>query len=963
MKRTPSEVRTARREAALLRLSAEIAAAPSELEVCQATVNGLRDPALGYVFLGLFLVDEATGDRVLRASVGWPDVPADWRVHPGQGLSERPLKDGRLHYTPDVTREAGYLPSLNSGSEVDVPLRMGDQVFGVLVVESTRKNAFKQSDFEILTAAATQASIAIGRARLLAAQQRRADEQQAVLDTLADLSGELELGKLLQAVLRRATTLLGVSGGELAIYDEARQELEVVASLQIGMDSTGTRLALGEGAMGHVAVTKEPICIAEYHEWIGQSAKYATLDVHSVMAAPLLIGHRLVGVFACTHDDPARRFGPDDIRLLNLFAPQAAVAIENARLYTAAQREKQYFEELVLNSPVAVVTLDNQHNIVSCNPAFEQLYGYPQAEVIGRNLDELISTDTSRSEAVAITQHVLAEGAVRSIGRRRRRDGTLVDVEVLGVPVRVEGKLVGLMGLYHDISELTQARRSAEEANSAKSQFLASMSHELRTPLNAIIGYSEMLEEEVAELGHPELAPDLGKIRSAGKHLLALINDILDLSKIEAGKTELYLEEFDVGELIRDVATTIQPLVAKNANELVVRAEGLGRMQGDQTKLRQMLLNLLSNACKFTERGRVTLEAERIAAAGRDPERLRFRVADSGIGMTAEQMTRIFEAFAQAEASTSRRYGGTGLGLAITKRFATLMGGDVTVESEPGKGSRFTILLPVAGAAPAPEPPAEPSGAGAAGLVLVIDDNAEARDLIGRALEGEGFRVLEAAGGDAGLALARSARPDAITLDVLMPGMDGWAVLAALKADPDLADIPVIMLTVLDNRSLGFSLGAAAYLTKPVDRNRLRSVLAKYRRDGPGDVLVVEDDSDTRELLRRVVESEGWTARTADNGQVALEQVERDPPSLILLDLMMPVMDGCRFAGELRKREAWRQIPVIVLTAKDLTAEDRRALNGEVQGVLQKGALTREELLREIHDLMTASVRLAPGKE
>ena len=693
-----------RREAALLRLSAEIAAAPTEAEVCHAVVNGLRDPAIGYVFLGLFIVDEATRDRVLRASVGWPDVPPDWRVHPGQGLSERPLQDGKLHYTPDVTREAGYLPSLNSGSEVDVPLQMGDRVFGVLVVESTKKNAFHQDDFEILTAAATQASIAIGRARLLAAQQRRADEQQAVLETLADLSGELELGKLLQAVLRRATTLLGVSGGELAIFDEARQELEIVASRQIGVDSTGTRLKLGEGAMGHVAVTKEPICIDEYHDWIGQSAKYSSVEVHSVMAAPLLIGHRLVGVFALTHDDPAHRFGPDDIRLLNLFAPQAAVAIENAGLYTDAQRERQYFEELVLNSPVAVVTLDTSHNIVSCNPAFEKLYGYPQAEVIGRNLDELISTDTSRSEAVAITQHVLAEGAMRSIGRRRRRDGSLVDVEVLGVPVRVEGRLVGLMGLYHDISELTQARQAAEEASNAKSQFLASMSHELRTPLNAIIGYSEMLEEEVVELEHPELAPDLQKIRSAGKHLLALINDILDLSKIEAGKIELDLEEFDVGEMIRDVATTIQPLVAKNANQLVVEADGLGTMQGDQTKIRQMLLNLLSNACKFTDKGRLTLQATRLPGTdGRDPDRLRFRVSDSGIGMTPAQLTRIFEAFAQAEASTSRRYGGTGLGLAITKRFAELMGGDVTVESEPGKGSHFTITVPARG----PEPGAD----------------------------------------------------------------------------------------------------------------------------------------------------------------------------------------------------------------------------------------------------------------
>ncbi len=947
-----------RREAALLRLSAEIAAAPSESEICHAVVNGLRDPALGYVFLGLFLLDE-TGDRVLKASIGWPDVPTDWRVHPGQGLSERPLKDGLLHYTPDVTREAGYLPSLNSGSEVDVPLRMGDRVFGVLVVESTRKNAFRKNDFEILTAAATQASIAIGRARLLAAQQRKAGEQQAVLDTLADLSGELELGKLLQSVLQRATTLLGVSGGELAIFDEARQELEVVASRQIGIDSIGTRLALGEGAMGHVAVTKEPICIPVYHEWVGQSTKYAAVDVHSVMAAPLLIGHRLVGAFACTHHDRSRRFGPDDIRLLNLFAPQAAVAIENARLYTAAQRQKQYFEDLVLNSPVAVVTLDTQHNIVSCNPAFEQLYGYPQSEVVGRNLDELISTETSRSEAVAITQHVLAEGAVRSIGQRRRRDGTLVDVEVLGVPVRVDGELVGLMGLYHDVSELTRAREAAEEANSAKSQFLASMSHELRTPLNAIIGYSEMVEEEVHELGHAELAPDLQKIRSAGKHLLALINDILDLSKIEAGKTELFLEDLDVADLIRDVSTTIRPLVEKNANQLVVRADAVGRMHGDLTKIRQMLLNLLSNACKFTDHGTITLQVER--ASGPDGgDQLHFQVRDSGIGMTPAQMTRLFEAFAQADASTSRRYGGTGLGLAITKRFATLMGGDVSVESDPGKGSTFHVRLPAAGP-PVPGaddavPPAG-NGAGAAGTVLVIDDDAVARDLVGRFLRDEGFTVVEAAGGEAGLALARSLRPDAITLDVMMPGMDGWSVLAAIKDDSELADIPVIMLTMLEDRTLGFALGASEYVTKPIDRDHLRKLLRRYRRDGPCDVLVVEDDSATRELLRRLVEGEGWTVDTADNGRLALQALERKTPSLILLDLMMPVMDGCQFATELRKHDAWKGIPVIVLTAKDLTPEDRRLLNGDVQGVLQKGSLSKGELLQEIRDLMAADRR------
>ena len=690
------EVGLARRQAALLRLSTVIAAAKDEVEVYRSVVNGLHDEALGYNFLGVFLLDEATGERVLQASVGWPGAPRDWRVPHGLGLSERALEDGRLHYTSDVTRESRYLPSLNSGSEVDVPLRIDGTTIGVLVVESSEPDAFGEEDFEILTAAANQASIAIGRARLLAQERQRADEHKALLDTLADLSAELELSKVLQAVLERAVTLLGVTGGEVAIYEEDKEELVVVASQNIGKDSTGTRLQLGEGAMGAVARTREPLIIPSYHEWLSRSAQYADVTVHSVMAAPLLIGKRLVGAVATVHSDPARIFGPEDLRLLNMFAPQAAIAIENARLYTAAQRQKQYFEDLVLNSPVAIVTLDLDHNIVSCNPGFEKLFGYSHAEVIGRKLDELITTEATRSEAVQYTREAL-DRPVRGIGRRCRKDGTLVDVEMLGVPVIVEGQCVGLMGLYHDITELLRARREAEAANSAKSQFLASMSHELRTPLNAILGYSEMLQEEAEDIDHDDFIPDLQKIHSAGRHLLALINDVLDLSKIEAGKMELLLERFDVRKLIEDVATTIRPLVDKNANRLEVLCAGdLGAMQSDLTRVRQVLLNLLSNASKFTEHGTITLEVTRERDGdGRGHDVMVFAVRDTGIGVTPEQMEKLFEAFSQAEASTSRKYGGTGLGLAISRRICQMMGGDISVDSEMGVGSTFTVRLPV----------------------------------------------------------------------------------------------------------------------------------------------------------------------------------------------------------------------------------------------------------------------------
>ncbi len=833
---------TARRQSALLRLSAGIAAAADEDAVYAAVVNGLRDPALGYDFLGVVLVDRATGDRVLRASAGWAGVSETMRIPPGHGISERPLLDGQLHYTAEVSRDAHYLPALNSGSEVDVPLVIDGKPVGVLVVESTEPNAFGTHDFEILTAAANQASIAIARARLLEAQaglledeRRRAYEQQALLDTLTDLSAELELSKLFQAVLERAAALLGVAAGELAIFDEAKQQLVVIANHNTGTASTGTRLAVGEGAMGHVARTLEPLIIPDYHTWSGRSAQYAQVDAYAVAVVPLLIRGRLVGALSMWHTDPRRAFGPGDLRLINLFAPQAAIAIENARLYGEAQHQRHYFEELVKNNPVAIVALDNDHNIVSCNPAFEKLFGYAEQEVVHQNLDALITTEAMRREAEGYTRQALHHRPVKVLRQRRRKDGSLVDVEVLAVPVVVGGEPVGLMGLYHDVTELLEARKEAEAANSAKSQFLASMSHELRTPLNAIIGYSEMLEEEAAETGQKTFVPDLQKIRSAGRHLLSLINDILDLSKIEAGKLELYLEGFDVAATIGEVATTVGPLVQKNANHLDVRcAPSLGTMHADLTRTRQILLNLLSNACKFTREGTITLAAER-ERAPHGADWLVFRVGDSGIGMTPEQLGKLFEAFSQADASTTRNYGGTGLGLAITRRFCRMMGGDVTVESEPGRGSTFTVRLPARVAEPRRETPPEPvpatqpAVAAAAGTVLVVDDDAAARTLMRRFLGREGFRVEEAADGEAGLAAAKRHRPDVITLDVLMPGMDGWAVLAALKNDPDLASIPVILATIVDEERLGFALGAAEYLTKPIDRERLAEVLKKYR--------------------------------------------------------------------------------------------------------------------------------------
>lgn len=524
--------------------------------------------------------------------------------------------------------------------------------------------------------------------------------------------------------------------------------------------------------------------------------------------------------------------------------------------------------------------------------------------------------------------------------------------------------------------ELAEAKVAADQASAAKSQFLANMSHELRTPMNAIIGYSEMLQEEAEDLGQKGFVPDLQKIHSAGKHLLGLINDILDLSKIEAGKMTLFVEEFDIARLVGEVSATVQPLVARNGNKLEVDcAADIGSMRADVTKVRQTLFNLLSNASKFTEKGRIQLGVRRIPGAGkaalsaetgheaRDVEHISLTVSDTGIGMTAEQMGLLFESFQQADASTTRKYGGTGLGLAISRKFCRLMGGDVTVTSQPGRGSTFTVTLParvaeraadVAGSAALPERARGSGIEGRPSLVLVIDDDPSVLELMQRSLGKDGYAVEIAADGRAGIEMAKRLKPAVVILDVMMPSADGWSVLTALKSDPATADIPVVMATIVDDKNLGFALGAADYFTKPIDWQRLSTVLRKYRKPAASQtVLIVEDDERTREMLRRTLEKESWAVTEAVNGRVGLERLATAVPDLILLDLMMPEVDGFTFMQELRKQPGCAQVPVIVITAKDLTDEDRRRLHGEVARILSKDSTGHEQLVAEVRHFLT----------
>jgi len=522
------------------------------------------------------------------------------------------------------------------------------------------------------------------------------------------------------------------------------------------------------------------------------------------------------------------------------------------------------------------------------------------------------------------------------------------------------------------LKELAVTRDEALEASKTKSLFLANMSHELRTPLNAIIGYSEMLEEEAEDFGYGDIVPDLQKIQKAGTHLLALINDILDISKIEAGKIDIYTEDFSFEVLLDEITTTIYPLVQEKNNELVVDSPApIGTVHSDVTKMRQVVFNLLSNAAKFTEDGTITIsiETEKVM----DKEWLEISVTDTGIGMNEEQARAVFDEFTQADTSTTRKYGGTGLGLPISRHFTQMMGGDISVKSEPGVGSTFTVRVPKqvvpqpkddldvdeAIAKPVPVDIRRTTGTMrviGATTVLIIDDDPTVHDLLTRILAREGFNVLSAYSGDEGLAFAREHDPDIITLDIMMPTTDGWAVLSKLKEDETLRQIPVVMLSMIDNQSLGFALGATDYLTKPVERDKLVAVLQQYAQRYNGvtnaKLLVVEDDPDTRDLFERTAEKEGWSVETAENGLVGLNRLAQNKPDLILLDLMMPEMDGMQFVTEMRRNDAWQNIPIIVVTAKTLTTTDRNQLRGNVERIVQKAEYTPKQLISEIRHIL-----------
>ena len=956
---------------------------------------------------------------------------ADREILGGRSIIER-----RVIHIPDlesdptappesvaIARAGGYRGLLA------VPMMRGEDPIGSIVV-SRGQAAFTDKQIELVKTFADQAVIAIENVRLFKELEARNAEltetlarQTATGEVLRAISGaQTDAQPVFDIIAASALRLCGGGHSAVHLYDGELIHLAALDNVHPeGAEAIRRdfpRRADEGSATGRAVISRAVVQIPDvlHDHAYAMKGQAQTAGFRSFLAAPMLRHGEPIGVIGVGRSDPGP-FSDKQVELLQTFAEQAVIAIENVRLFKELEARTgeltRSVEELralgeVGRAVSSTLDLDTVlATIVSravhlCGATGGTIYEYDEAgEEFSLRAAEGLPEDYldiarqapgRRGEGatgqLAITRapieipDITVAGAYQSRAREALiRTGHRA---LLAVPLLREDRILGSLIVFRKTAgefgaeviavlqtfatqsalALQNARmfKALEAASRHKSEFLASMSHELRTPLNAIIGYSEMLQEEADDGGQEPFVADLGKINAAGKHLLELINAVLDLSKIEAGRMELYLEDFDVATLLRDIVAVIQPLAEKNGNRLEVTcAADAGAMHADLTKLRQAVFNLLSNACKFTERGTVSLTASReVEPTG---EWLTFTVKDTGIGMTPEQMARLFQEFSQADAATTRRYGGTGLGLALSRRLCRLMGGDVTVESEPGRGSAFTIRLP-ANVTPtrhdAPEAaPDERVSAGGAATVLVIDDEPAMRDLMQRFLAKEGLHVVTAASGEEGLRLAKELGPLAITLDVMMPGMDGWAVLAALKADPEVADIPVDHADHARRQEPGLR---ARRFRLPHQATRSGAADGRPQEVPPGSAGPARGGR--RDLAGAGPANsgrEGYVVIEAENGRAALERARETSPGLVVLDLIMPEMDGFEFVAEFRKHEGWRSIPIIVVTGKEISDEDRVRLNGGVERILQKGTYTRESLLSEVRDLVTACVARRGG--
>jgi PAS domain S-box-containing protein len=860
-----------------------------------------------------------------------------------------------------IAAEVGQPPDALIGeaskSCVFVPLVVGDRGTGVISLQNLdREHAFSDADVRLLTTLASSLSVALENARLFEESRRRGTEMATLAELSRDIGGLLDLDAVLGRIAQRAKDLLRADTSAVFLEEGpgAERYAPLVALGNLAELIMADSIQLGEGVIGDLASRGA----AEFvNDMIGdprsvQIPGTETDEDERLMAAPLLVRGRVIGMMAIWRMPPdAEPFNANDLNFLVGLSQQAAIAIENARLFHEIGQQKQYFESLVDISPVAVVTMDRDEVVSGWNPAAEHLFGYSAQDAIGRTIDSLvIKSSEYADEGEAIVREAMEQGRAHLMTRRMRADGKFVEVEIDIVPLVVDGDHQGYYAIYHDVTELQEARRSADAANEAKSAFLATMSHEIRTPMNAIIGMSGLLLGTDLNDEQREYATT---VSSSGEALLAIINDILDFSKVEAGKMDLEETPFDVRGCVESAVELVGPAATKKGIEVAYWMEpGTAEVAvGDVSRLRQILLNLLNNAVKFTEEGEVAVSV----ASGSAPSagRIAFEVTvrDTGIGIPADRIERLFQSFSQADVSTSRRYGGTGLGLAISRRLAELMNGDVWVESTgvPGEGSTFHLTFE-AGATDMTPTALRRDGSFSGRRAMVVDDNATNLRLMTELLGAWGIEATAVGGGDEALASLGDEPLDVVVLDMVMPAPDGLDLAALLHER--LPDLPLVMASSVGRREIEAdprwdSAGIGAFVTKPIKASPLQAALASVlgvaHEERAGDamsaidpelgarhplrILLAEDNAVNQTLALRMLEKLGYRADVAGNGIEALEALERQPYDLLLSDVQMPEMDGVEATRQILERWGPDERPwIVAMTAEAMQGDRERFL-------------------------------------